>query len=334
VAARSSAFRFRGGDLDIREIGKALDVAAVLEGSVRRSGNRLRVTAQLINVEDGYHVWSEWYDREMADVFAIQDEIVAAIVQALAPALAGDAKGAIRRGTENVEAYELYLKGRHYWHQRSPSTLQMAIKLFEQVIALDPEHALAHAGLADCYSIYRVFGWYSAERAEPRAREAVARAMALGPELAEVHFAQALYSFYFDPHWRRAIDQMRQAVAIDPRFAGAHAYLGLCLACAGRVDEALAAGHAGCELEPLSPIVHYLQIAALNVVGRFADAETAARRVIELQPSSVVSIWPLAQSLLGLGRFDEAVDLAERLLAASRASIFMGLAGLAYAKVG
>src|SRR5260221_5954064 len=118
VASRTSAFRFRGGDVDIREIGRQLQVATVLEGSVRRAGNRLRVTAQLISVADGYHLWSERYDREMADVFAIQDEIVESIVKAIAPALAGDAKKAVRRPTDNLEAYELYLKGRHSWHLR------------------------------------------------------------------------------------------------------------------------------------------------------------------------------------------------------------------------
>ena len=334
VVARTSAFRFRGRDLDIREIGKELGVATVFEGSVRRAGNRLRITAQLINVADGYHLWSERYDREMADVFAIQDEIVEAIVKALALALAGDVKTVAKRSTENVEAYELYLKGRHYWHQRSPSTLQMAIRLFEQVIALDPEHALAHAGLADCYSIYRVFGWLPADKLKPRAREAVARAMALDPAAAEVNFAQALYTFYFERHWRLSIDHLRRAIALNPRFAEAHAYLGLCLACDGRFDDAVGAVSVACELEPLSPVVLYLQSAVLNVVGRLADAEAAGRRVLDLQPDAQVAWWPLAFALIGLGRSDVAVVAAERMLTLNRASFFVGLAGLAYAKAG
>jgi TolB-like protein len=334
VASRTSAFRFRGGDVDIREIGRQLQVTTVLEGSVRRAGNRLRITAQLINIADGYHLWSERYDREMADVFAIQDEIVEAIVKALAPALAGEAKTAVKRSTENVEAYELYLKGRHYWHQRAPSTLQMAIRLFEQVIALDPGYALAYAGLADCYSVYRVYGWFPADTAQPRVREAVARAMALDSELAEVNFAQALYTFYFERHWRGGIDQLRRAIALNPRFAGAHAYLGICLACDGLVGEAVAACEEACALEPLSPIVYYLQSFALSIVARFADAEAAARRVLDLQPDALVAWWPLCNALLGLGRFDEAVDACERVLTISRASIYMGLAGRAYAKAG
>ncbi len=332
VAARTSAFRRR--DLDIREIGKELGVATVLEGGVRRAGNRLRITAQLINVADGYHLWSDRYDREMADVFAIQDEIVEAIVNALAPALAGVTKTAVKRPTENIEAYELYLKGRHYWHQRAPSTLQMAIRLFEQVIALDPEHALAHAGVADCYAIYRGAGWLPVEKAQPRAQEAVARAMALGPELAEVNFAQALYTFYFERHWRPSIDHLQRAIAINPRLAEARAYLGVCLACDGRTEEAVAAGREACELEPLSPFVHYVHSTALNIAGRFADAEATARHVLDLQPDALVA-WPaLGAALIGLGRSDEAVVAAERLLTLSRASRSMGQAGLAYARAG
>jgi serine/threonine-protein kinase len=333
VASRTSSFRFRGRDADIKEIGTQLQVATVLEGSVRRAGTRLRVTAQLTSVADGYHLWSERYDREMTDVFAIQDDIVEAIVKAIAPALAGAAKTTVKRATENVEAYELYLKARHFWLQRTPSTLQMAIKLFEQVIALDPEHALAYAGLADCYSIYRVYGWFRADTAQPRVREAVSRAVTLEPELPEVHFAQALYAFYFERHWREGIDHLRRAIAINPRYAIAHVYLGAFFACDGRVDETVAACERAYALEPLSPIVLFLQSASLSTVGRrFDDAEATARRLLDLQPDALVACWPLTLALLGLGRFDEAVGASERLLTLSRASIYMGLAGLAYAK--
>jgi len=334
VVSRTSSFRFRGRDADIKEIGTQLQVATVLEGSVRRAGTRLRVTAQLTSIADGYHLWSARYDREMADVFAIQDDIVEAIVKAVAPALAGVAKTAVKRPTENVEAYELYLKARHYWHQRTPSTLQLAIRLFEQVIALDPEYALAHAGLADCYSIYRVYGWFPAETAEPRVREAVARAMALGPELPEAYFAQALYTLYFERHWRGGIDQLRRAIALNPRFATAHAYLGMCLACDGRVEEAVAACEQATALEPFLGFVHYLQAVSLVMVGRFAEGEGAARRVLDLQPDYLVACWFLSSALLGLGRFDEAVEASERVLTISRASVWVGQAGLAYAKAG
>src|SRR5262249_13653667 len=160
-----------------------------------------RITAQLTNVADGFHIWSERYDRELADVFAIQDEIVESIVKALAPALAGEAKSAVKRPTENLEAYELYLKGRHHWHLRTPSAMKTAMAIFEQVIALDPQYALAYAGLADCYSICRGYAWYSDAQCREQARTAVSRAMALDPSLADVNFSQAFYLTWFEPNW-------------------------------------------------------------------------------------------------------------------------------------
>jgi adenylate cyclase len=261
VASRTSSFRFRGRESDIREIGRELDVAAVVEGSVRRAGSRLRVTAQLTNVADGYHLWSERYDREMADVFDIQDQIVASIVKAIAPTLAGDVKAAVKRPTENLEAYELYLKGRHYWHQRSPANLQAAIQCFEQVIALDPEYALAYAGLADCFAIYRGYAWYSTGKSRPPALAAAARAMALDPSLAEVHYSQALVTYFFERHWRAAESHLRRALSINPRLAMAQAYLGLVLASDYQFDEALVEIDRAQDIDPLSPFIHFLAAA-------------------------------------------------------------------------
>ena len=193
VASRTSASRFGGRQADVGQIRTTLRVANVLEGSVRRAGNRLRVTAQLISTADGYHLWSKRYDRELADVFEIQDEIVDSIIKALAPSLVGDARSAVRRPTVNFEAYELYLKGRYYLHERTPSTIQLAIRCFEQVIALDADYALAYSGLADCYAVSRGYGWLPVEQTRPKALHAVTRAMALAPTLPEANFfARAL----------------------------------------------------------------------------------------------------------------------------------------------
>ncbi|HEX6322171.1 MAG TPA: serine/threonine-protein kinase, partial [Vicinamibacterales bacterium] len=155
VASRNSTFRFRDPDTPPAEIGAALGVDALVQGSVRRAGNKLRVTAQLVEAQTGFQIWSEKYDREMSDLFAIQDEIVAALAGALTPALTGGGAGTVRRPTDNLEAYERYLKGRHYWHQRSPTTLKLAIQSFEEAIARDADSALAYAGLADYWALYR-----------------------------------------------------------------------------------------------------------------------------------------------------------------------------------
>jgi serine/threonine protein kinase len=334
VASRTSAFRFRGGDVDIRQIGKDLQVSTVVEGSVRRAGNRLRVTAQLINIADGYHLWSERYDREMADVFDIQDEIVEAIVKAVAPALVGDAKKGLRRPSENLEAYELYLKGRYHWHQRTPSAMQVAQRTLEQVIALDSGCALAFAGLADCFSICRVYGWIPAQPSRDRANEAVTKAMALDPSLAEVNFAQAAYIFYFEPQWRRAEGFLRQAVAINPRFAGAHGYLGIVLANDDRHAEAAIHANLALEIDPLSAYAYYLAANTYFVSRRFEEVERVARRALELQPDALPGLWTLGLGLMALERHEESMAVLGRAVTLSRAPHYVGLLGMALARAG
>ena len=334
VASRTSAFRFRGTDLDIRKIGEELHVGAIVEGSVRRAGNRLRVTAQLINVSNGYHLWSDRYDREFANVFDIQDDIVSSIVTALAPALIGEAKDIVHRPTDNPEAYELYLKGRHYWHQRTPSTLRLAMQLFEQVISVDPTYALAYTGLADCYGILRAYGWMSAADSRPRALEAVTRAMQLDPTLAEAHFSQGMFTYYFEPAWHQAEAHFKKAIAINPRWAMAHAYYGFHLASDYRFDEAVGHANVAREIDPLSPLVHVLAAGVLTLSRRFDAAEQAARRAHDLQPDHLIGFWIMGMALYGLGRIDKGISATERAVALSRAPLFVGMLGLGYGRAG
>ncbi len=334
VASRTSAFRFRGSDLDIRQIGHQLEVATIVEGSVRRAGTRLRVTAQLVNVDNGYQLWSERYDRQMADVFEIQDEIVASIVKAVVPALLGEAAHAVERSTENTEAYELYLKGRHYWHQRSPSTLRMAIQCFEQAIKLDPQYALAYAGLADCYGILRVYGWVSAEEGRPRAHAAMTKAMTLAPASWEANFSHAFYIFYFERNWREAQPHFQKAIAINPRSSLAQAYYAIFSSISGQAEEAVAHSALACQLDPVSPFTHGSAGITFNCLGRFESAEHAARQSLELQPDYLFGLWQRGMALSGLGRHEEAIEALERAVALSRAPIFVGLLGLGYARAG
>jgi eukaryotic-like serine/threonine-protein kinase len=334
VASRTSAFRFRGSDLDIRQIGRQLEVATVVEGSVRRAGTRLRITAQLVNAENGYQLWSERYDRQMADVFEIQDEIVKSIVEAVVPALLGDAVQAVERPTENTEAYELYLKGRHYWHQRSPSTLRLAIQCFEQAIKIDPEYALAYAGLSDSYGILRVYGWISAEEGRRKAHAAMTKAMALAPESWEANFCRGFYIFYFERDWRLGEPHFHKAVTISPRSSLAQSYYAIFLSIPPRAEEAVAHAVLACQLDPLSPLVHGAAAVVFYDLGRFEEAERAARQSLELQPDYLFGLWQRGVALSGLERHEEAIQVLERVVTLSRAPIFVGILGLAYARAG
>jgi TolB-like protein len=330
VASRTSSFRFGGREGDVAEIGRTLRVATVLEGSVRRAGERLRVTAQLISVANGYHLWSQRYDRQVADVFDIQDDIVRAIVESLAPALSGDSRTTVRRPTDNLEAYELYLKGRHYLNQRQPSTLRTAIQCFEQVIALDPEYALAYCGLADSYAIYRVYGWFPFDATQPRAFDAVTRAVQLAPTMSEVNFSRALYTFYFEPDWRAARPYLEHALQASPRNASARGYSGVINAIDGNEDAAIADVAAAQELEPLSALIRFLVTVTFNILGKFTEAEDTARSALLLDPDSLVARWALAAALCGLHRTSEAVTVAAAAVSRSRAPFSIGVLSLAY----
>ena len=334
IASRASAFRFREETQDLKAVGAALGVGAIVEGSVRRAGSRLRVGAALVDVATGFQLWSERYDRQMADVFEIQDEIVSSLVSALAPALLGSAKDVVRRPTDNLEAYEFYLKGRHYWHQRSPSTLRLAIQSFERAIALDADYALAYAGLADSWALYRPYGWLPIEACRPQAQAAVERAMALAPDLAEVQFAQALHVLYFDRHWRASETFFTRAIELSPRWSLARVFHGVALAGMYRLDEARVEAQAAIELDPLSPFIHGAAGLAYFAGGDVASAEKSSRQALTLQPDFLMGVWLLAIALDDKGKLQEAATLMEQTTALSRAPIFVSMLGKIYALQG
>jgi serine/threonine protein kinase/tetratricopeptide (TPR) repeat protein len=334
VVSRTSSFRFRGRDADVRQIGRELGVGAILEGSVRRAGNRMRITVQLTSSADGYHIWYDRYDREIADVFDIQDEIVESIVKALAPALVPEAKVAVRRSTENLQAYELYLKGRYFWNQRSPAIVGTAIRCFEEASSLDPEYALAYTGLADCYSILRVYGWTPPEHSQPRALEAVKRALALEPDLPEARFSKALYTFHFERHWRSARRHFAEAIARGPRQAIFEAYFGLFLATEYDFAEARKRMDRALELDPHSSVIYFLAAATACLMGDFATVERYAGRALELQPESLGPRWPQTVARLFAGHVEEAIAIGEQMVAHARAPIYVGVLGMVYGFAG
>jgi adenylate cyclase len=289
VAARTSAFRFRRREVDIREIGRQLNVATVLEGSVRRAGTRLRITAQLLNAVDGYHLWSDRYDREFEDVFAIQDDITTSIVQTLEPTLVGHHQSVGDRHSLNLEAFELYLKGQQLSYQHTPQNLRAAVAALEAAVRLDPNYALAHALLAPYYTLMYAYHFAPVHEVKAKAESAVARAMAHGPSLAESRYAMARYTEYFTEAWETAEPHFQSAIELQPRFAMGQAQYGLFLAARHRFDEARARVQEATTLDPLSPYVHGVAALAMYVARRYTDAIQFGERALELHP---IWRWP------------------------------------------
>jgi len=340
VASRTSAFRFRGRDLDVREIGKQLNVETVLEGSVRRAGKRIRITVQLINVADGYYLWSQRYDRELEDVFAIQDEITESIVKTLKPTLLGSRheqpqQPVMKRHTDNLQAYELYLKGRHYWQQRTERGLRASIDCFQKAIALDPNYALAHAGIADSFSILRIYGYVSNQEARSKAEAAARRALELDPGLAEAHFALAIFTFYFVEDWPTAEEHFLRAIELSPKTAIFHGFLGFFLGGLHRFAEADASFTKALELDPLSSLAHSMWSVSKYLAGRHGEAIQSAERALELQPDFPLALLMIGLANAELGRDDTAIVAFERLiLVSNRTAWFIGMAGMVYAGAG
>ena len=330
VAARSSSFSFKGKEAGMGEIASKLHVANILDGTVRRAGSRVRVTVQLVDARNGFQLWSERYDRQMEDIFEVQDEISRAIAEQLKVTLGTKVKPA----TKNLDAYEHYLKGRHFCIQRLASTVRLGMQCFQQAIEIDPQFGLAYAGLADCYGILRVYGWISAEEGKPPALAAVTKASALAPELWEVNFSRGLYTFYFVSNWRESGPHFQRALDINPRSSIAQAYLGIFLAMDRRPEEAIARATLACELDPLSPFIHGLAACAYQVIKRPEMAFQYARQSLKLQPDFLFGLWMQGLALCTLLRYEEAIETLEKVLVISRAPMFMGLLGAAYARAG
>jgi len=240
VASGSSAFQFKGRGYDIREVGEKLKVQTVIEGSVRKAGNRLRITVQLINVADGFHVWSEKYDRDMEDIFAIQDDISLTIVEKLKVKLLRKEKAKIvKRHTEDVVAYNLYLKGRYFWNKRTKEGFRRAIEYFEQAVAEDSTFVLAYAGLADSYNLLGFYCILSPKESFPKAKAAVKKALEIDDTLAEAHAALGFARMYYDWDWKDAEREFKQAIELNPGYPTAHHWYAEYLALMGQMDAAI-----------------------------------------------------------------------------------------------
>ena len=285
VAARTSAFSFKGKNADLKEVGRTLNVGTVLEGSVRKVGSRLRVTAQLVNVADGYQLWSERYDRQLEDVFEIQDEISMAIVKALKVKLLGGEQAALaKRHTENVEAFQLYLQGRHHWHKWSVEGLAKSKECMERAIAIDPDYAVAYVGLADTSLAAGAAGLLSYAELLPKAKGELTRALALDPHLDEAWTLLSVVHF-FEWEWPAAERAVARALELNPRLGHAHQVLALVELFQGRYDSALAPAKRSLELDPLAPLGNYGLVLVHIARGDHRSAWDRVRAGLDFDPS-------------------------------------------------
>ncbi|HWA58353.1 MAG TPA: protein kinase [Gemmatimonadales bacterium] len=308
VAARSSAFQFKAAGVDVREVGRRLNVGTVLEGSVRRSGNRIKVSAQLVNARDGYELWSETYDRDLADVFEVQEEIARAIGAALQVRLASEVDSALRqRPTGDLEAYDLYLKGRFALSQRSEATLPEATRLFEAAVARDSSMARAWAGLADARLLLPLYARVDPKEAWPGARAAALRAIALDGRSAEAYTSLAYGTMLYEWNWADAEEAFHRALAADSTYPTAHHWYADFLAGRNRLEDALREMRRARELDPLSRIIPTEEAWILNALRRPAAADSVLGEVLRLDPSFSQAIFVRAQVRLQQRRYAEAL---------------------------
>ena len=253
VVARTSAFSFKGKDVDISEIGKRLNVKTILEGSVRKAGNRLRITTQLVNVEQDFPIWSDRYDRELEDVFAIQDDIAKSIVNALKIEILGEKEAPlVKAHTEKPEAYEAYLKGNfHYW-KLSPENIALALDYYQLALEKDPNFALAYTGISSVWVTRGMLGIVPPLEAFPKVKEAVLKAMELDDTLSEVHYNLAIFRFYYEWDWGGAEIEFQRAIELNPNNANIHLIYSSFLDMMGRPEEAMAEIERALELDPLN----------------------------------------------------------------------------------
>jgi eukaryotic-like serine/threonine-protein kinase len=332
VAARTSSFAFKGREDDIRKIGRELGVAMVMEGSVRQVGSRLRVSAQLINVENGYQVWSDRWDRDLADVFAVQDEIAQAIAATFKLRLVQTEGTGGSGKTNSVEAYDHYLKGRYLLTLRQAGE---AIVEFQSAIDRDADFVDAHTSLADGWAIRGFYGGISTWEAWARAGAAVAEAERIAPDFAGVPLSRAVLEHYYGWNTSRQEEYCRTAIERNPKSAEGWNWLGLCLACLGRTREALEVTTRGIELEPYHVNVRTTSAWALIFIGDYEAGERVVAKGLELDPSAAYALWTRGIALRFLGRYPESIAIFEHLVESQRRlPFYVGLLGGSLAAAG
>jgi serine/threonine-protein kinase len=306
VAPRASAFAFRGRSAEFRVIGAQLNVAHVIEGRLRKSGNRLRVNVQLINVASGNADWSEQYERDMSDVFQVQDDIARAIVGALGARLAAGANRLLAgAGTRSLEAHDLYLKGRYFYGRISEQNLRLAELLFNQAIQKDPSYGRAYSGLSDTYTLLGVLGLSKRDVVLQSAREAAAAAVRLDSTSAEAYTSLGFVRLFYDWNWTGAHEALERAIKLNPRYAPAREWHMFSFVATNQLDSALSEGQRAAQIDPMAMSANVGWM--LQVAGRHTEAVAELEKTLALDSTNVVALARIAPSLVALGRCDDAL---------------------------
>ncbi len=312
VIARTSVMRYKGSNKSINEIGRELNVGSILEGSIRKAGNKLRISVQFVDTSNEEPQWSQDYDREIEDVLEIQSSIAQKVAEALQKHVLDRLTHTVQqKAKRNPEAYINYLRGRQAWNQRTEESLKRAIGFFEESLKIDADYANAYTGLADSYATLALLEFMAPHEAYPKAKEAVGQALALDPQLAEAHTSLGLIQFQYDWDWEEAEKELKEAININPNYAPAHHFFADYLKAMGRFDEALVEIEKAQELDPLSLAINTGVGHVLYLSRQYDKAIEKYKRAVELDPNFMMThIW-FGRPYLEKGMFEEAISELE-----------------------
>jgi TolB-like protein/Tfp pilus assembly protein PilF len=336
VISRTSTQRYKSSPDDLPQIAKRLGVSNILEGSVQKTADRVRVTVQLLNAATDSHLWGETYDRNLNDVFAAESDIAKAIADTLRAKLTGSEQQALTaRPTENTEAHQLYLRGRYFWNKRTGADLKKSIDYFNQAIGKDPNYALAYAGLADAYVLLSAYAEASPKDSLPQAKAAAARALELDSTLGEAHATLGNTLVAYDLNFAEANREFRRAIELNPNYATAHQWYGETgLVPLGQFEEAIAEAKRALELDPLSVIINADVGTILTNARRYDQAIEQLRKTVEMDPGFYYAHWTLGDALELKGRNEEAMAEYKKAIALDDDPLPRALLGHLYAKIG
>ena len=335
VISRTSTQRYRSSPEDLPQIAKRLGVSSILEGSVQKTADRVRVTVQLINAVSDAHLWAETYDRNLTDVFAVESDIAKMIADTLRAKLSGSEQQAIAiRPTENAEAHQLYLRGRYFWNKRTGADLRKAIGYFNKAIDKDPNYALAYAGLADAYVLLSAYAEASPKDSLPQAKAAATKALELDSTLGEAHTTLGNALVAYDLNFAEANREFRRAIELNPNYATAHEWYGETgLVPLGQFEQAIAEVKRALELDPLSLVINADVGTVLTSARRYDQAIEQLRKTVEMDPGFYYAHWTLGDALELKGLNEEAIAEYKEAIALNDDPLPRALLGHLYAKI-